>query len=53
MGDIIKAKSQLEKYMKNALLLEERKIAQSLASIFERTNRFDNLDDIISLNNVQ
>lgn len=52
MGDIIKAKSQLEKYMKNAILLEERKIAQSLASIFERTKRFDNLDDIIFQNNV-
>ncbi|XP_043789120.1 HEAT repeat-containing protein 6 [Apis laboriosa] len=52
MGDIIKAKSQFEKYMKNALLLEERKIAQSLAGIFERTKRFDNLDDIIFLNNV-
>ncbi|CAD1470197.1 unnamed protein product [Heterotrigona itama] len=46
MGDLIKAKSQLEKYVKNASLLEERKIAQTLANIFERTKRYDNLDGI-------
>ncbi|XP_043250125.1 HEAT repeat-containing protein 6 isoform X2 [Colletes gigas] len=37
IGDLIKAKSQLQKYVKSAPLLEERKIAQTLASIFERT----------------
>ncbi|XP_050474529.1 HEAT repeat-containing protein 6 isoform X1 [Bombus huntii] len=47
MGDLIKAKSQLEKYMRSASLLEERKIAQVLASIFERTKRYDNLDSVV------
>ncbi|XP_053979487.1 HEAT repeat-containing protein 6 [Hylaeus volcanicus] len=44
IGDLIKAKSQLQKYVKNAPLLQERKIAQTLASIFERTTRYDSLD---------
>ncbi|OAD62957.1 HEAT repeat-containing protein 6, partial [Eufriesea mexicana] len=47
MGNLIKAKSQLEKYVKIAPLLEERKIAQSLANIFERTKRYDNLNSTI------
>ncbi|KAG7209059.1 hypothetical protein KM043_015216 [Ampulex compressa] len=44
LDDLIKAKSQLQQYVKNAPTSEERKIAQTLASIFERTNRYDNLD---------
>ncbi|XP_076755299.1 HEAT repeat-containing protein 6 isoform X1 [Xylocopa sonorina] len=47
MGDLIKAKSQLEKYVKNAPLQEERKIAQALSNIFQRTKRYDNLDGTI------
>ncbi|XP_003705551.3 HEAT repeat-containing protein 6 [Megachile rotundata] len=44
VGDLIKAQSQLEKYIKSAPSSEEQKIAQTLASIFERTKRYDNLD---------
>ncbi|KZC08576.1 HEAT repeat-containing protein 6, partial [Dufourea novaeangliae] len=44
ISDLIKAKSQLEKYVKSAPSLEDQKIAQTLASIFERTKRYDNLD---------
>lgn len=44
VGDLIKAQSQLEKYIKTAPSSEEQKIAQTLASIFERTKRYDNLD---------
>ncbi|XP_031835218.2 HEAT repeat-containing protein 6 isoform X1 [Nomia melanderi] len=44
IGDLIKAKSQLEKYVKSAPLFEDRKIAHNLANIFERTKRYDNLD---------
>ncbi|CAK9829766.1 HEAT repeat-containing protein 6 [Anthophora retusa] len=47
MGELIKAKSQLEKYVKSASLLEERKIAQTLASIFERSKRYDNINGTI------
>ncbi|XP_029663154.1 HEAT repeat-containing protein 6 isoform X1 [Formica exsecta] len=46
LGDLIKAKAQLEHLMKNACCIEEQQIAQSLANIFERTNRYDNLDAI-------
>ncbi|XP_011644607.1 HEAT repeat-containing protein 6 [Pogonomyrmex barbatus] len=46
LGDLIMAKAQLEQYTKDACSIEERQIAQSLANIFERTNRFDNLDAI-------
>lgn len=48
LGDLIKAKVQLDQYVKNACSVEERQIAQSLANIFERTNRYDNLDAITS-----
>lgn len=48
LGDLIKAKAQLEQHMRNADSVEERQIAQSLANIFERTNRYDNLDAITS-----
>lgn len=48
LGDLIKAKAQLEQHVKNACSVEERQIAQSLANIFERTNRYDNLDAINS-----
>jgi len=49
LGDLIKAKAQLEQHVKNACSVEERQIAQSLANVFERTNRYDNLDAIISI----
>lgn len=48
LGDLIKAKAQLEQHVRNAHSVEERQIAQSLANIFERTNRYDNLDAITS-----
>ncbi|XP_076662618.1 HEAT repeat-containing protein 6 isoform X1 [Halictus rubicundus] len=44
IGDLIKAKSQFEKYMKSAPSFEDRQIARTLASLFERTKRYDNLD---------
>ncbi|XP_050445036.1 HEAT repeat-containing protein 6 isoform X2 [Cataglyphis hispanica] len=46
LGDLIKAKAQLEQLMKNTCRIEEQQIAQSLANIFEKTNRYDNLDTI-------
>lgn len=46
LGDLIKAKAQLEQLMKNTYSVEEQQIAQSLANIFERTNRYDNLDAV-------
>ncbi|XP_011872958.1 PREDICTED: HEAT repeat-containing protein 6 [Vollenhovia emeryi] len=48
LGDLIKAKAQLEQHARNTCSVEERQIAQSLANIFERTNRYDNLDAITS-----
>ncbi|XP_011066622.1 PREDICTED: HEAT repeat-containing protein 6 isoform X3 [Acromyrmex echinatior] len=48
LGDLIKAKVQLAQHVKNAHSVEERQIAQSLANIFEKTNRYDNLDAITS-----
>ncbi|XP_034188808.2 HEAT repeat-containing protein 6 isoform X2 [Osmia lignaria lignaria] len=48
VGDLIKAQSQLEKYVKSAPTTKEQKIAQTLASIFEKTKRYDNLDVTIS-----
>lgn len=48
LGDLIKAKAQMEQHAKNTCSTEERQIAQSLANIFERTNRYDNLDAITS-----
>lgn len=48
LGDLIKAKVQLDQHVRNACSVEERQIAQSLANIFERTNRYDNLDAITS-----
>ncbi|KAG5317748.1 HEAT6 protein, partial [Pseudoatta argentina] len=48
LGDLIKAKVQLAQHVKNAHSVEERQIAQSLANIFEKTNRYDNLDTITS-----
>lgn len=48
LGDLIKAKAHLEQYAKNVRCIEKRQIAQSLANIFERTNRYDNLDNITS-----
>lgn len=47
LGDLIKARAQLEQHAKNARDVENRQIAQSLANIFERTNRYDNLDVVI------
>jgi len=47
LDDLVKAKAQLEQYGKNARSTEERRIAQSLANVFERTNRSDNSDTII------
>lgn len=44
MGDIIKARAGLEEYARNASSSEERRIAQTLASIFERNKRYDDLD---------
>ncbi|XP_076236061.1 HEAT repeat-containing protein 6 isoform X2 [Calliopsis andreniformis] len=44
IGDLVKAKFQLQKYAKSAPSTTERRIAQNLASIFERSNRYDNLD---------
>ncbi|XP_014479426.1 PREDICTED: HEAT repeat-containing protein 6 [Dinoponera quadriceps] len=44
LGDLIKARAQLEQHAKNTQCVENRQIAQSLANIFERTNRYDNLD---------
>lgn len=43
-GELIKAKARLERHAKDARCAEDRQIAQSLASMFERTNRYDNLD---------
>ncbi|XP_032683851.1 HEAT repeat-containing protein 6 [Odontomachus brunneus] len=44
LGDLIRARAQLEQHAKNARDVENRQIAQSLANIFERTNRYDNSD---------
>ncbi|XP_033340999.2 HEAT repeat-containing protein 6 isoform X1 [Megalopta genalis] len=44
IGDLIKAKSQLEKYEKSASSFQDRRIAGTLAGIFERTKRYDNLE---------
>ncbi|EFN82609.1 HEAT repeat-containing protein 6 [Harpegnathos saltator] len=44
LGDLIKARAQLEHHAKNARYIENRQIAQFLANIFERTNHYDNLD---------
>ncbi|XP_078038753.1 HEAT repeat-containing protein 6 isoform X2 [Augochlora pura] len=44
IGDLIKAKSQLEKYEKSASSFQDRQIAGTLAGIFERTKRYDNLE---------
>ncbi|XP_076678857.1 HEAT repeat-containing protein 6 isoform X1 [Andrena cerasifolii] len=48
IGDLMKGKFQLEIYVKNAPSLEERRIAQNLASVFERIKRYDNIDATIS-----
>ncbi|XP_020281763.1 HEAT repeat-containing protein 6 isoform X2 [Pseudomyrmex gracilis] len=48
LGDLIKAKTQLDQYVKNAQCANEQHIAQSLANIFEKTNRYDNLDNVLT-----
>jgi hypothetical protein len=50
LGDLIKAKAQLEQHAKNAHCIEDRQIAQSLTNIFEKTNRYDNLDYSSNIN---
>lgn len=48
IGDLMKGKFQLEIYVKSAPSLEERRIAENLASVFERIKRYDNIDATIS-----